>query len=313
MLCLILSEGNDMQLSTASYPTARQRHDMWHIDVTCIRSESLSSSYGASIYLCDATLGPTGSWKDFLARGVIRAAQTAGADRLVVASSGNHGRAIAWAAARNDMRARVLTYDDTAEHVVKQLEALGADVIRHADREQLYSALGEHIADGWYSATLTADARMSRHTPGAEGLAEIANAIAREVQDTSPIVVVPTCYGDGATEIEWSLRRQGGRPQMCLVRASEPEGEFAYSISTNWLTPQVSTLIATGAISMHFTSAEFEAGLRVIQSETGLLLDHAVGGLVPALAALQSHGHLVGKRPVVCVITGRRSAVVGHV
>ena len=221
-----------------------------------------------TFFICDVTLGPTRSWKDCTARFAVEEALRAGFRRIVVASSGNHGRAIAHACRAFGLQAAVLVYERTPRDVVGSLLALGAEVYRYRDRAAVHVALRGFRSGGWYAATLLDDLRAGRLMPGAIGYRRIARSIADAVAD-DPIVIVPTCYGDGATAIEQHLVRLRRRPTMCLVRAAAGDGAFAASIATDVLTPQVATLQAYGAIDVRVGDDAFRAGLLVMSAAMG--------------------------------------------
>ncbi len=271
--------------------------------IPCVRSPVLSSIFKTDIWLCDVTLGPTSSWKDCVAPGVITAALRHGSRRVVVASSGNHGRAIAFACRDAGLQAAVLVYDRTPPDVIASLTGLGAEVFCFPDRAAVHAAMDVFIADNWFSATLTDRLRERSSMPGCDGYRRIAVAIANAVE-VDPIVIVPTCYGDGASSIRRHLVTLGRQPDMCLVRASEAKGSLAASIATNVLTPQVARLLASGAMDFMVEDRSFEVGLKTMAAAVGKPLDCAEGGIYEALTRFALRTPSLRPRPIVCVITG---------
>ena len=273
-----------------------------HFPIPCLPSPQLSADYAANVFICDATLGPTRSWKDCAASLAVEEALRLGQRQIVVASSGNHGRAIAYACRARGLEAAVLVYERTPTDVVGSLLALGAKVVRYPDRAAVHAALRAFRCDGWFAATLLDDLREGALMPGATGYHRIARAIAEAMAD-DPIVIVPTCYGDGATAIEQHLVRLGRRPTMCLVRAAAGDGAIAASIATDVLTPQVAALQAS-AIDVRVEDDAFRAGVLTMSAALGKRLDMAEGGTPAAMAYLEHLGALRNGRPVVCVLTG---------
>jgi threonine dehydratase len=271
--------------------------------IVCRPSSQLSSEFSADVLLCDVTAGPTRSWKDCAAPIAVEDAVRSGHRQVVVASSGNHGRAIAHACRARGLKAAVLVYERTPADVVASLLALDAEVYRAPDRAAVHAALAAFRADGWYAATLLDELRASTLMPGAVGYQRIARAIADAVAD-DPIVVVPTCYGDGATAIEQHLLQLGRQPTMCLVRAAAGDKAIAASIATDVMTPQVATLHAAGAIDVGLEDEAFRAGVVTMNAAVGKRLDLAEGGTPGALAYLADIGLLRSGRSVVCVVTG---------
>ena len=274
-------------------------------DIPCFMSPALTAAFATPIWICDATLGPTSSWKDCLTPGVIEAALRQGSKRVVVASSGNHGRAIAHGCRAAGLQAAVLVFERTAPDVVASLVELGAEVFRYPDRPAVYAALDGFLSAGWFSATLTDRLRKHAFMPGAEGYHRIAASIMDAVPG-DPIVVVPTCYGDGVSAIWRHLTTRGRRPLMGLVRA-ESDRSIAASLATDIVTPQVRMLIAAGAFDISLEDSWIHSGIATMESVLGKQLDLAEGGIPEALTRIIARTPAVApapRRPIVCVVTG---------
>ena len=293
----------EMEGSTRHTPVRVPGAAHGHFPIPCLPSPQLSADYAANVSICDVTLGPTRSWKDCAAPLAVEEALRSGQRQIVVASSGNHGRAIAYACRARGLEAAVLVYERTPTDVVGSLLALGAKVVRYPDRAAVHAALRAFQCDGWFAATLLDDLRAGALMPGATGYHRIAHAIA-DATAGDPIVIVPTCYGDGATAIEQHLVRLGRTPTMCLVRAAAGDGAIAASIATDVLTPQVAALEASGAIDVKVGDDAFRAGVLTMSAAMGKRLDVAEGGTPEAMAHLAGSGALRPDRPVVCVLTG---------
>ena len=287
----------------AEHQTSRPERAVRTFPIPCSPSPALSSAFGVEIAICDVTKGPTSSWKDCVAPSVVEAALQVGLRRVIVASSGNHGRAIAFACRASGLQAGILVYERTPPDVVASLLELGAKVFRYPDRASVHAALDVFVSDGWFSATLTDRLRGCGSMPGAIGYRRIAMAITQAVAG-DPLVVVPTCYGDGAAAIQRHLVAMGRRPLMCLVRASQGDGSIAASIATDVMTPQVSSLLASGAFDFRVTDPSFRAGLKTMEAAVGKHLDFAEGGIPDGLSRLVAMWPSPPRRPVVCVVTG---------
>ena len=277
--------------------------DNEHFPISCLPSPQLSSAFAANVFICDVTQGPTRSWKDCAAPFAIKDALRSGQRQIVVASSGNHGRAIAYACRALGLEAAVLVYQRTPADVVDSLVALGAKVYRYQDRAAVHEALRAFKAAGWYAATLLDDLRAGALMPGAVGYRRIAWSIADAVAG-DPIVIVPTCYGDGAASVQHHLLELGRRSTMCLVRAAAGDRAVAASIATDVLTPQVAALKLSGAIDVRVGDDAFCAGVLTMSAAVGKRLDVAEGGTPEALARLADLGALQTGQSVVCVLTG---------
>ena len=271
--------------------------------IPCVASASLSSTFGLDVSICDVTLGPTSSWKDCVAPGVVEEALSRGLRRVVVASSGNHGRAIAFACRAAGLRAAVLVYERTPRDVVESLLQLGADVFRYADRVAVHAALDDFVSDGWFSATLMDWQRDRKTMPGSDGYRRISEAIVHAVSE-DPVIIVSTCYGDGVCAIQRYLRDLNCDPQFCLVRASGGAKSLVSSIATETKTLQVAAMIASGAWDVQVEDRVFRSGLSVMETALDKRLDCAEGGFPEALERFVKLGAALHRRPVVCVVTG---------
>ncbi len=302
-LPLVQARRQEMEGAARPAPVRVPGSEHESFPIPCYRSPQLSAAYTANVLICDVTLGPTRSWKDCAAPFAVEEALRSGQRQIVVASSGNHGRAIAYACRARGLEAAVLVYERTPADVVDSLLALGAKVYRYADRAAVHDALRAFRSDGWYAATLLDDLRLGALMPGSVGYRRIAHAIADAVAGDS-IVIVPTCYGDGATAIEQHLSRLGRSPTMCLVRAAAGDGAIAASIATDVVTPQVAALNASGAIEVSVGDDAFRAGVLAMSATLGKRLDVAEGGTPEAMSYLKVLGALAKDKPVVCVLTG---------
>ncbi|RKR04379.1 threonine dehydratase [Kushneria sinocarnis] len=93
-----------------------------------IRSQSLSARFEAEVYLKLETLQPTGAFKLRGALNCIASLDQAQLGRgVTTASTGNHGRAVAWAAARLGARAIICVSELVPPNKVAAIEALGAE------------------------------------------------------------------------------------------------------------------------------------------------------------------------------------------
>ena len=300
---LVQARRQEMEGGTRHEPVRVPGSEHGYFPIPCCPSPQLSAAYEANVLVCDVTLGPTRSWKDCAAPLAVEDALRSGQRQIVVASSGNHGRAIAYACRARGLEAAVLVYERTPPDVVGSLLALGAKVYRYANRAAVHDALRAFRSDGWFAATLLDDLRAGALMPGAIGYRRIAQSIADAVAD-DPIVIVPTCYGDGATAIEQHLVRLGRSPTMCLVRAAAGDGAIAASIATDVVTPQVAALKASGALDVSVGDDAFRAGILIMSAALGKRLDVAEGGTPEVMSRLKDLGALREGKPVVCVLTG---------
>ena len=112
-----------------------------------LRSTTLSQRLGTNVYLKFEVLQKTGSFK---ARGAFSKLTTLPpGSRVVAASGGNHGQAVAYAAGVLGLQARIVMPRSTAPNYIEATRAYGAEVVLTEDIGSAF-ALGEEAAvGGW--------------------------------------------------------------------------------------------------------------------------------------------------------------------
>lgn len=161
-------------------------------------SEAMSSDNDEppEVLVKNETTNPTWSWKDRLASMVVPHAIAGGARRIVTATSGNQGSAIAAYAAKGDVDEVLVFVSPSSEpphH--RQIRAYGAQSVRlsdYSERKRLLRALADN---GWFVAYPLAD-----HYCGQPYVYEGYKTIAFEIVEQHGIpdaVIVPVGSGDG--------------------------------------------------------------------------------------------------------------------
>ncbi|MDR5882975.1 hydroxyectoine utilization dehydratase EutB [Caballeronia sp. LZ032] len=116
-------------LTLADIYRARQRIEGRAIATPLVHSISLSRIAGVPVHLKLETLQPTGSFKLRGATNALAQVAEAGGTRVVTASTGNHGRAVAHAARELGMEAAVCMSSLVPKNKVEAVAALGARVV----------------------------------------------------------------------------------------------------------------------------------------------------------------------------------------
>ncbi|MDR5762625.1 hydroxyectoine utilization dehydratase EutB [Caballeronia sp. LZ035] len=116
-------------LTLADIYRARQRIEGRAIVTPLVHSLSLSRVAGVPVHLKLETLQPTGSFKLRGATNAVAQVAEAGGTRVVTASTGNHGRAVAHAARELGMEAAVCMSSLVPNNKVEAVAALGARVV----------------------------------------------------------------------------------------------------------------------------------------------------------------------------------------
>ncbi|MFW3614186.1 hydroxyectoine utilization dehydratase EutB [Billgrantia antri] len=133
-------------VSLASVYQARQRIAGQAVRTPLIRSSALSQRFDAEVLLKLETQQPTGAFKlrgaaNMIAALIERHGRGALASGVVTASTGNHGRAVAYAAARLGVPATICLSRLVPANKVAAIEALGAEARRVGESQD--EAFGE--------------------------------------------------------------------------------------------------------------------------------------------------------------------------
>jgi threonine dehydratase len=115
-------------ISLANVYRARRRLAGRVVRTPLIESVSLSAIFGAPVYLKLETVQPTGSFKVRGATNALAVLAERSCRAVVTASTGNHGRAIAYAARALGMQATVCMSSLVPANKVDAVRALGAEV-----------------------------------------------------------------------------------------------------------------------------------------------------------------------------------------
>jgi threonine dehydratase len=111
------------------------------------RSASLSAQHGTSIYLKLETLQPIGAFKiRGAANKIMSLADEEKACGVITASTGNHGRAVAYVARSIGMPATVCLSGLVPKNKVKALRQLGAEVLIHGQSQDEAELLAHQLA-----------------------------------------------------------------------------------------------------------------------------------------------------------------------
>ncbi len=187
------------------------------------------------VWVKDESRNPTWSYKDRLAAVATTKAVEVGAETVVVASTGNHGAAVAAYAARAGLRCVVLTIASVPMTMKTLMQAYGAEVValpRPADRWHLMRELV--AARGWMAMSGYADPPAGSHPYGVDGYKTIAYELVDQLPEPPDVVVVPVAYGDGLAGIARGfadLAALGVLARVPRLLAAEPFGPLAEALA----------------------------------------------------------------------------------
>jgi len=241
---------------------------------------------------------------------------------VVATSSGNHGRAVAWAARRAEVRARVYMADNAYPVKVDAIRAEGAEVVLCPSRREAEERCAEAVAAGAvlihpYDALRTIEGagtvglEIAREWPavdlvlvpcgGAGLLAGTALALSRELGDEVAVVGVEP---EGSPNLTAAL--EAGEPVVIDPIRTEVQGLCPLAVgAANYA---LCTRFVEGTVTL--SDAEIFAAQRVLV-RAGLLVEPAGAAAFGAVLhgawpteLFEDRGPEEGPLRVACVVTG---------
>jgi threonine synthase len=268
------------------------------------RSRELSRKYCADIFLKPEWFGETGSLKDAWAITAVKAASKVGAKRVVVMSAGNQGLALAAAAQKAHIQCAVVIHLERRNKIFERLlQERSAEIFSLPSPQARSAKFAALVKNGYMPLSLTLIERNYKETIGIEGSKTTAYEIYHKI-GRPDFVIVPTCYGDfaegvlrGFIELQKRNRIQK-LPRFILARAKDPQGNIAFSISTNVTTPYVKHVLKmTNGKSFFLKDTDFMRGRRILRRMHDFSVQYASAGPVICLEKMKK-SELVGQKVV---------------
>jgi threonine dehydratase len=324
-----MSAANSESITIHDLELARERLAAVVKPTPLIHSETLSQMLGAEVYLKPENLQKTGSFKIRGAYNRIAALSRDEAARgMVAASAGNHGQALAWAAARAGAHATIvmpttaaIAKIDATRSYGQTVELAGIDYLEaHRAAEEICARTGALFIDAYDDPFVIAG-------QGTVGL-EIATEIAPD------FVLVPVGGGGLIAGIALALAalaphakligvEAAGAAQLSLSLAQGAPSTVPNAVDTiadGLATGRVGRLpfeIVRNRLDRVVTVDDFEIGEAVL-----LMLERmkllAEGAGAAALAGALKLGSAIAKRRVVIVVSGGNidvnllDRIIGH-
>ncbi len=235
--------------------------------------ERIGARLGLSrLYLKDETRNPTWSYKDRLAAVATTKARDDGADTVVVATTGNHGAAVAAYAAAAGMRCIALTLASVPLTMKVLMQAYGAEVVAVKRPKDRWSLMRSAVEEwGWVPLSGLVDPPIGSNPFGIEGYKSIAYEIHEQLGGVPDMVVVPTAYGDGLTGIFRGfsdLLALGHAEIMPRLVAAEPLGPYSATLIAGGDVPATTESRPSVAFSIAGNVATYQ-GVRALRQTNG--------------------------------------------
>jgi threonine dehydratase len=204
-----------------------------------------SLSGGRRLWLKREDVHELGAFKWRGALPVLTGYREAGAETVVTASTGNHGAATAWSAARLGLKAIVYAPEGATKAKVALIEQLGAEIrLVGSDLDEAKDE-GRRYADAHGVPFFEDGAEMAQY----EGYGSIADEILGQLEEPPAAVVVPV--GNGALLGGIGLRICAGTPDTLRVGVAAKDAPV---MAESW---------EAGGIVENDRSATFADGLAV--------------------------------------------------
>src|ERR1700722_20274305 len=126
--CVAVSGLNGVRLQLDQVRDAVNAIDPVFLDTPAVLCPSLGRALGCSVTLKVETLNPVRSFKGRGTEAVASAARTGGATRVVCASAGNLGQALAYSGLRRGLEVTIVAARTANPLKLRQIAALDADV-----------------------------------------------------------------------------------------------------------------------------------------------------------------------------------------
>lgn len=240
-------------------------------------------------WMKDERGGPTWSYKDRLAVAAVADAAALGAGAVVVSSSGNHGAAVAGAAAARGIAAVVLTIPQIAPEMRRLIAGCGGRLVAMPTSEDRWTVMREAVRRlGWYPASNFSNPPIGSNPFAIEGYAAIAGELIAQMGGAPDWVVVPVGYGDGLSGIArgfGALAETGAIERVPRMLAAVTSPSLPDALAAGWDQPRPAPVVAPSALSIACPQATFQA-VRAVRDSGGAAL------LVDEDAALAARGAL---------------------
>ena len=281
--------------------------DSRFLDTPALPCAPLGRSLGCSVTLKVETINPVRSFKGRGTEMVAAVAREKGASRMVCASAGNLGQALAYSGQRRDLAVSVVAARTASPLKLRQIADFGADVIIHGEDIEDARLLARDVADT-SGAYLVED---SLDLATCEGAATIGLEL---VRDDPGLDVVLVAVGGGAmaSGVGYAVRslaehvqvigiQPAGAPAMALswrqrtVVDTDRIETIADGVAGRYPIPEVldDLLVVLDDVTL-VREDSIKAGMRMIYEHAGLVVEPSAA--LGVAAVLEEPERFAGRR-----------------
>ncbi len=313
-----MSSLDDVRLRLDRIRAAVGEIDPVFLDTPAWPCVTLGEELGCDMTLKVETLNPVRSFKGRGTETVSAAAREQGASRVICASAGNLGQALAYSAPRRGLEVTVVAAETANPLKLRRIAALGATVRLEGEDIEPARALARELAeaDGWY---LVED---SENLATCEGAATMGLELVRDDPELD-IVLVALGGGAMATGVGYVMRslaphvetigiQPRGAPAMALswrereVVESETIDTIADGVAGRCPIPEVldDLLVVMDDVAL-VGEDSIKAGMRLIHEHAGLVVEPSAA---LGVAAVLEHPTRFAGRRVTTILCGSNVA-----
>ena len=288
------------------------------VDTPALPCAPLGEALGCSVTLKVETLNPVRSFKGRGTETVARVASNAGASRVVCASAGNLGQALAYSGRRRGLEVTVVAARTASSLKLRRIAALGADVRLEGEDIEDARRLAREMAetDGAYLVEDSLDLATC------EGAATIGLELVRDDPELD-VVLVALGGGAMASGVGYAMRSLAdhvkvigiqpvGAPAMALswrrrtVVETDRIDTIADGVAGRCPIPEVlDDLLAVLDDVMLVREDSIKAGMRLLYEHAGLVVEPSAA--LGVAAVLEAPERFAGRR-VTTIICGSNVA-----
>jgi threonine synthase len=250
-------------------------------DTPLTRVDTLAATYGVTnLYAKNESVNPTWSHKDRLAAVTVAAASRAGSRVVTVASTGNHGAAIAAYAARAGLRCVIATLASVPPPMKDLMAGYGAEVVATETSEERYELVTAGVErHGWYPASNITSPPVGSDPYGIAGYKTIAYELFEQLGGAPDWMVIPVAYGDclaGVVQGFAELNAVGLIRRMPRIVGAELFGALEGALAGAGLGPVRTHATAAFSIGGSFATYQAIAALQTCHGTARSAAEHEI-------------------------------------